>query len=91
MKSKEACSKIVNDLRNQNFEFSYHALERMAERGLSAIDVVALIESSSLDRPIWNSKNESWNFTGYGFARDLFTIACVYENDGTLIVTVFWE
>jgi len=36
-------------------------------------------------------QHEFWNFSGRGFTEDIFTIACTYEENGTLIVTVFWE
>lgn len=72
------------------FELSIHALERMTERNISAKDIQALVNSDAIDSPEWNEKHESWNFTGKGFTADDFTIACTYE-DGTLIVTVFWD
>ena len=82
---------FVTDLKNNNFDISFHALDRMAQRNLTSIDIIALIRSKSLKSPKWNELNESWNFTGYGFTEELFTIACAYEDNGTLIVTVFWE
>jgi hypothetical protein len=91
MKNREALGKIVSDLENNLFSLSAHALERMAQRDLAAIDIIALIEGGALKNPIWNIENESWNFTGRGFSEGLFTIACAYEDDGTLIITVFWE
>ncbi len=90
MSSKEALDKIIRDLKENRFEISSHALERMAQRSLVVIDIIALIEGEGPKNPEWNEKHGSWNFTGKGFAGELFTIACVYEN-GTLIVTVFWR
>jgi hypothetical protein len=79
------------DLKSNRFEISAHALERMAQRNLSAIDIITLIEGRSLESPEWNERHGSWNFSGHAFTEDIFTIACAYEEDGTLIVTVFWE
>jgi hypothetical protein len=87
---KDNLKKIIDDLRSNHFEISTHAFERMSERNISAIDIVALIESSALEKPAWNDLHSSWNFTGLGFSTELFTIACTYDN-GTLILTVFWE
>jgi hypothetical protein len=81
---------IIDDLSSNNFEISIHAFERMSERSISAIDIIALVESSALEKPAWNDLHRSWNFTGLGFSTELFTIACTYDN-GTLILTVFWE
>jgi hypothetical protein len=91
MKNKDARDQIVSDLKNNVFSLSAHALERMAQRDLAAVDIIALIDGGALKNPVWNIENESWNFTGRGFSEGLFTIACAYEDDGTLIVTVFWE
>jgi hypothetical protein len=91
MGKKDDLKQIVSDLTSSRFEISIHALERMAERSLAAVDIIALIEDGSLERPTWNERHESWNFSGRGFTEDIFTIACTYEEDGTLIVTVFWE
>jgi hypothetical protein len=89
--TKDALSQIINDLKNNMFGLSFHALQRMGLRNLQVQDILALIEGGALGNPEWNDKHESWNFTGTGFAGEPFTIACAYENDGTLIVTVFWE
>jgi len=91
MENRDALDQIIRDLENNKFEISVHALERMAQRSLAAIDIIALIESGCLDNPKWNEVHESWNFTGNGFSEEPFTIACAYEDDGTLIITVFWE
>lgn len=91
MGNKDILDQIVSDLKSSRFKISVHALERMALRDLAAIDIVALIEGDGLNNPRWNEIHESWNFTGYGFTEKPFTIACTYEDDGTLIVTVFWE
>ena len=91
MGNKEALEQIISDLENNKFDISEHAFERMAQRNLAATDIIALIEDGSLKNPEWNEQHESWNFTGCGFTGEPFTIACAYEDDGTLIVTVFWE
>ena len=91
MENKEALDQIISDLGNNRFDISAHALEGMAQRNLAAIDIIALIESGGLKNPEWNEVHKSWNFTGHGFTAEPFTIACTYEDDGTLIVTVFWE
>jgi len=91
VETKEALAQIIEDLKNNHFEHSIHALERMAERSLSVMDILALIEGEALKNPQWNNEHQSWNFTGTGFTDEPFTIACAYEEDGTLIVTVFWE
>ena len=88
---KSSLKQIVSDLKNSNFHISEHALERMSERGLASIDIIGLIEGEGLDNPVWNNQHESWNFSGQGFTDSIFTIACIYETDGTLIVTVFWR
>ncbi len=91
MDMKSSLNKIISDLKSNDFCISAHALERMSERGLTAIDIIALVESNSLDSPVWNKQHESWNFSGKGFTDSIFTIACKYETDGSLIVTVFWR
>jgi hypothetical protein len=91
MKNKDALNNIISDLKDFNFHISGHALERMAERDIAAIDIIALVKSESLNNSYWNEVHKSWNFTGCGFTNDPFTIACAYKDDGTLIITVFWE
>lgn len=91
MDTKSSLKQIISDLKSNDFYISAHALERMSERGLASIDIIALIESEGLDDPVWNKQHESWNFSGKGFTDSIFTIACTYETDGTLIVTVFWR
>lgn len=91
MRTKDALEEIKEDLKNNQFELDVHALQRMSERSITVQDILALINSAAINRPKWNSKHNSWNFTGKGFSSEDFTIACVYKKDGTLIVTVFWE
>lgn len=88
---EETLAKIINDLKNHRFAYSIHALARMAEREIEAIDIHYLINSHAINNHSWSEDHQSWNFTGYGLAENPFTIACCYEDDGTLIVTVFWE
>ncbi len=91
MGKRDDLNQIVSDLTSSRFEISIHALERMAQRNLAAVDIIVLIKDGSLENPVWNERHGSWNFSGRGFTEDIFTIACTYEEDATLIVTVFWE
>lgn len=90
METKDALPIVIDDLRNNRFEVSIHAIQRMTERSLQIVDILALIEGGALENPIWNEQHASWNFTGTGFVGELFTIACIYEQN-TLIVTVYWD
>lgn len=91
MRTKDALEEIKEDLKDNLFEIDAHALQRMSERSITVKDILALINSSAINRPTWSSKHSSWNFTGKGFTSEEFTIACVYKKDGTLVVTVFWD
>jgi len=87
---KNKLFEIRRDLKSNNFEFSIHAYERMVERGIFATDILALIKNG-LKHSVWIEKHGSWNFSGQGIGPDIITIACTYNNYGTLIVTVFWK
>lgn len=88
---KDDLERIIKDLKSNQFNISIHAFERMAQRNITAIDIITMIEKASLQNPKWNNIHQSWNFTGYGLNQRPFTIACTYNNEGTLIITVFWE
>ena len=78
METKEALEQIITDLKNNAFDISEHAIIRMNQRNLSVRDIIALVRGDGLKKPLWNGKHNSWNFTGRGFADELFTIACTY-------------
>ncbi|MDC1175350.1 DUF4258 domain-containing protein [Bacteriovoracaceae bacterium] len=89
MNKDDELNKIIEDLSSNTFEYSDHALIRMSERGISPTSVLHLIQKG-LNNYYWNEKHKSWNFTGQGLVPEDFTISCIYE-DGTLVVTLFWE
>lgn len=90
MSCKNKLFEIRRDLLSNNFDFSIHAYERTVERGVFATDILALIKNG-LKHSVWIEKHGSWNFSGQGIGPDIITIACTYNNNGTLIVTVFWK
>lgn len=80
---------IRKDLLSNNFEISIHAYIRMAERNITAVDILFLVKTGLKDF-LWNEDHETWNFTGPSFDGRKFTIACAYNDFNTLIVTVYW-
>lgn len=51
MRTKDALDRIREDLKNNFFEFDIHALQRMSERSITVKDVLALINSSAINKP----------------------------------------
>ena len=91
MDKNEILIKIIDDLKTNSFDISFHAYQRMSERGITPIAIQYLINSPAINNYSWSENHQSWNFTGKDLSEDNITISCIYDEDGTLIVTVFWE
>lgn len=73
---------IKTDLITGNFRLTYHARQRMAERGVTVQDIKLCAEDGELF-----SDGDEFKLIGLDSDNQDLTVICAYR-DGTLIVTV---
>jgi len=79
-------------VRYENYRFSFHARQRLADRGITPVDVHTVLLKGQRERrkDKFNKKEGSWNYSIVGKTHESrwLRVIVTFSSSGILIITV---